>query len=161
MKTIFMSDDLTVPPRACCCIWNHSQQGCYRSKNNIVLDDVPHPINEAEKDLTRKERANLTQLRSGYSRLLGCYKSTIKKDTSLNVCADCGKTPHDVKHLFDCVAHLRTLIPSDLWSKPMDFIREFSYLEAETWTETNHQDLTCFQYTYTGEFIVQKTLPLS
>ena len=31
-------------------------------KKNIVLDDLPHPTN----DLTRKERATLAQLRSGY-----------------------------------------------------------------------------------------------
>ena len=51
-------------------------------KNNIVLDDLPHPINDSEKDLTRKQR---------------------------------GKTPH----LFAC-----------LWSKPMDSIREFNYLDV-------------------------------
>ena len=34
-------------------------------KNNIVLDDLPHPISDSEKDLTRKERATLAQLRSG------------------------------------------------------------------------------------------------
>ena len=28
-------------------------------KKNIVLDDLPHPINDSEKDLTRKERATL------------------------------------------------------------------------------------------------------
>ena len=65
-------------------------------KKNIVLDDLPHPINDSEKDLTRKEGATLAQLRSGYCKLLGSYKSRIKKDASLNVCADCGKTPHDV-----------------------------------------------------------------
>ena len=106
-------------------------------KKNIVLDGLPHPINDSEKDLTRKERATLAQLRSGYFKLLGSYKSRIKKDASLDVCADCGKTPHDVKHLFACPAHPTILIPSDLWSKPMDSIREFSYLEAENldWDE--------------------------
>ena len=59
-------------------------------KNNIVLDGLPHPINDSEKDLTRKERATLAQLRSGYC-----------------------KTPHDVKHLFACPAHPTTLIRSD------------------------------------------------
>ena len=68
----------------------------------------------------------LAQLRSGYCKLLGSYKSRIKKDASLDVC---GKTPHDVKHLFACPAHPTTLIPSDLWSKPVESIREFSYLE--------------------------------
>ena len=82
-------------------------------KKNIVLDDLPHPINDSEKDLTRKERAP-SQLRSGYCKLLCSYKSRIKKDTSINVCADCGKTPHDVKHLFAFPAHPTTLIPSDL-----------------------------------------------
>ena len=100
-------------------------------KKNIVLDDLPHPINDSERDLTRKERATLAQLRSGYYKLLGSYKSRIKKDASLDVCADCGKTPHDVKHLFACPAHPTTLIPSDLWSKPVESIREFSYLEEE------------------------------
>ena len=65
-------------------------------KNNIVLDGLPHQINDSEKDLTRKERATLAQLRSGYCKLLGSYKSRIKKDASL---VDCGKTPHDVKHV--------------------------------------------------------------
>ena len=76
-------------------------------KKNIVLDDLPHPINDSEKYLTRKERATLAQLRSGYCKLIGSYKSRIKKDASLNVCADCGKTPHDVKHIFACPAHPR------------------------------------------------------
>ena len=98
-------------------------------KNNIVLDGLPHPINDSEKDLTRKERATIAQLRSGYCKLLGSYKSRIKKDASLDVCADCGKTPHDVKHLFACPAHPTTLIASDLWSKPVESIREFIYLE--------------------------------
>ena len=96
-------------------------------KNNIVLDDLPHPTYDSEKDLTRKERATLAQLRSAYCKLVDSYKSRIKKDASLNIC---GETPHDVKHLFTCPAHPTTLIPSALWSKLMDSIREFSYLEA-------------------------------
>ena len=89
-------------------------------KKNIVLDGLPHPINDSEKDITRKERATLAQLRSGYCKLLGSYKSRIKKDASLDVCVDCCKTPHDVKHLFAYPAHPTTLIPSDLWSKPVN-----------------------------------------
>ena len=38
---------------------------------------------------------------------LGSYKSRINKDVGLDVCADCGKTPHDVKHFFNCPAHPR------------------------------------------------------
>ena len=98
-------------------------------KKNIVLDGLPHLINDSEKDLTWKERTTLPQLTSGYCKLLGSYKSRITKDASLDVCADCGKTPNDVKHLFACPAHPTTLIPSDLWSKPVETIREFSYLK--------------------------------
>ena len=86
-------------------------------ERNVVLDGLPLPISSSEKDLTRKEHSTLAQLRSGYCRLLGSYKSRIKKDASLNVCADCSTTPHDVKHLFVCTAHPTTMIPSDLWSR--------------------------------------------
>ena len=83
-------------------------------ERNVVLDGRPPPISNCEKELTRKERSTLAQLRSGYCRLLGTYKSRIKKSCSLYVCADCVTTPHDVKHLFVCPAHPTTLIPSDL-----------------------------------------------
>ena len=98
-------------------------------ESNMVLEAWPPPISSSEKDLTRKERSTLVQLRSGYCRLLGSYKSRIKKDASLNVCADCGTTPYDVKHLFVFPAHPTTMIPSDLWSRPTDAVRELSYLE--------------------------------
>ena len=86
------------------------------------------------------DSATLAQLRSRYCKLIGSYKSRIKKDASLDVCADCGKTPHNVKHLFACLAHLTTLIPSDLWRKPVESIREFSYLEEGSLDWVN-QDL--------------------
>ena len=99
-------------------------------ERNVVLDGRPPPISNSEKELTRKERSTLAQLISGYCRLLGSYKSRIKKDANLDVCVDCGTTPHDVKHLCVCPAHPTTLIPSDLWSRPTDAVRELSYLEA-------------------------------
>ena len=106
-------------------------------ERNVVLDCRPPPIRNSEKELYRKERSTLAQQRSGYCRLLGSYKTRIKKDASLDVCADCGTTPHDVKHLFICPAHPTTLIPSDLWSRPTDDVRELSYLEArdKDWNE--------------------------
>ena len=58
-------------------------------ERNVVVDGRPPPIINLEKDLTRKERSTLAQLKSGYCRLLGSYKSRIKKDACLNVCADC------------------------------------------------------------------------
>ena len=39
-------------------------------ERNVVLDGRPPPISNSEKELTRKERSTLAQLRSGYCRLL-------------------------------------------------------------------------------------------
>ena len=74
-----------------------------------------------------KKMIGKLQARSGR---LGSYKNRIKKDASLDVGVDCGTTPHDVKHLFVFPAHPTTLIPSDLWSRPTDAVRELSYIEA-------------------------------
>ena len=94
-----------------------SQSGCHSSLGrNVVLDDHPQTINISEMELTRKERTTLAQLRSGHCRLLGSYKSRISKDVSLDVCTDCGKSPHDVEHLFNCPAHPTTMTASDLWT---------------------------------------------
>ena len=97
---------------------------------NVVLDDRPPAINISEKELTRKKRTTLAQLRSGHYRLIGSYKSRISKDVGLDVFTDCGETPHDVRHLFNCPAHPTTMTPSDLWNRPVDAIREFIYLEV-------------------------------
>ena len=82
-------------------------------ERNVVLDGRLPPIGNSEKELTRKEHSTLAQLKSGYCRLLGSYKSSIKKDASLDVCADCGTTPHDVNHIFVCPVHPTTLIPME------------------------------------------------
>ena len=57
-------------------------------EGNVVLDGRPPHISNSEKELTRKERSTLAQLRSGYCRRLGSYKSRIKKDANLDVRAD-------------------------------------------------------------------------
>ena len=99
-------------------------------ERNEVLDGLSLPISSTERDLTRKERSTLAQQGSGYCRLLCSYKSRTKKDAGLNVYADCGTTPHDIKHLFVCPVHPTTMIPSDLLSRQRDAVRELSYLEA-------------------------------
>ena len=102
-----------------------------------MLDGRPPPITSSERDLTRKERSSIAQLRSGYCRLLGSYRSRIKKDASLNICADCGTTPHDVKHLFVFPAHPTTMIPSNLWNRQTDAVRELIYIGSRDpdWNE--------------------------
>ena len=100
-------------------------QAVHSQEVNVVLDDRPTLINSSEKDLTWKEPTALAQLRFEHCRLLGSYKSRINKDSDLNVCC---RTPHDVKHLFNCTAHSATL--TDFGSRPMDGIHELDYLEA-------------------------------
>ena len=102
-------------------------------ERNMVLDGRPPPISNSEKELTRKERSTVAQLRSGYCRFLGSYKSRIKKDASLDVCAECGTTPHDVKHLFVCPAHPTTLIPSDLWNKQFELSLTYTAGSVSLW----------------------------
>ena len=99
-------------------------------RKNVVLDDRPPLTNISEKELTRRERTTLAQLRSGHCRLIGSYKSRISEDASLDICAYCGKTPHDVKHLYYCPDYPTTMTPLDLWNRPVDAIRQLSYLEA-------------------------------
>ena len=45
-------------------------------RRNVVLDDRPPLINISGKELTRKERTTLAQLRSGHYILLGSYKGS-------------------------------------------------------------------------------------
>ena len=94
-----------------------------------MLGGRPRPINNSEKELTRKERSTLAQLRSGHCRRLGSYKSRTKKDASIDVCADCDTTPHDVKHLFVCPAHPTTLILSYTLSGNSAISRQETHIE--------------------------------
>ena len=76
-------------------------QAVNRQEVNVVLDDRAPLINNSEKDLTRKERITLAQLRSGHCRLTGSYKSRINKDDvvvvrlSVHVHFNLGLSPRD------------------------------------------------------------------
>ena len=95
---------------------------------NFYIADMPIPTDPVKRVCYADD---LTVWASGVIfRLLGSYKSRIKKDANLDVCADSGTTPHDVKHLFVCPAQPTTRIPSDLWSILTDAVREVSYLET-------------------------------
>ena len=122
-ETLFTRHRNTVEPMMVEKDWKATLQALYTDavtkavkshENNVVLDGRPPPISKSEKDLTRKERSTLAQVRSGYCGLLGYYKSRIKKDASINVCADCGMTPPFVKHLFVCSAH-PTIMTLKIW----------------------------------------------
>ena len=96
--------------------------------NNRVLKKPPPPISDEEQRLNRRQRCTLSQLRSGHYHLLQDYKHRVLGEPSDRY-TDCGASPQDVRHLFDCTTHPTDLSPEDLWRNPVGSIRAFSYLD--------------------------------
>lgn len=90
---------------------------------NRVLGRPPPDIDKAELQLERGARTTLSQLRSGYSKILNSYQSRISN--TADVCPEpgCMATPHDVQHLFNCPQKATTLKPADLWHQPVEVAR--------------------------------------
>ena len=97
-------------------------------KDNRVLNNRPPPIKDEETILSRQQRATLSQLRSGYCKRLNSYKKRLRQNHSTS-CQDSGMDPQDVPHLFDCTAHPNELSAVNLWHKPVETIRELSFLD--------------------------------
>ena len=98
--------------------------------DNRVLNYRPPAINDEETYLTRRQRATLSQLRSGHCKLLDSYKKRLNQTFSSS-CPVCGMDPQDVPHLFYCTAHPNALTPESLWDRPVKTIRELSLLDPE------------------------------
>ena len=82
-----------------------------------VLDCTPPSVHNSEKELSRNARTKLSQLRSGYSRLLNSYNNRIDENIP-NICPNCGATPHDTNHLFNCRSNPTELTVFSLWTRP-------------------------------------------
>ena len=95
---------------------------------NRVLHNRPPPISLEEDTLRRPQRTTLSQLRSGHCRLLNSYQNRLKPTVDPR-CPDCGVNPHDVPHLFHCTAHPNDLSTVNMWDKPVESIRELSFLD--------------------------------
>ena len=96
--------------------------------DNRVLNNRPSPINDKETHLSRRQRAAISQLRSGQCKLLYSYKNRLKQTDSSSY-PDCGIDPQNVPHLRNCTAHTTDLSPVNLWDKPVKMIRELSFLD--------------------------------
>ena len=78
------------------------------SSSSKLLNGRPPSIATAEQTLPRKTRTILAQLRTGHSRILGHCMNGIDP-TTRNHCHNCGHSPHDTHHIFDCTSKPTTL----------------------------------------------------
>ena len=93
---------------------------------NRVLNNSPPPINNQETFLSKRQRATLSQLRSGHCKILNSYKKRLKQ-TDSSSCPGCGMDPQDF--LTCSIALLNPMICHDLWENPVKTIRQLSFLD--------------------------------
>ena len=86
--------------------------------DNKVLGRTPPPLSKEETKLPRKARATLSQLRSGYSKMLNSYNNTLD-ETIPDECPLCSQSPHNTAHLFTCPANPTNLNIESLWTQPL------------------------------------------
>ena len=84
---------------------------------NPVLQRPPPKIDETEKNLHRKARTQLSQLRSGYSSYLNSFLARINENIE-DKCPDCNEPGHTTTHLFNCRAKPTNLTVESLWNAP-------------------------------------------
>ncbi len=84
---------------------------------NKVLQRNPPEVNKEETSLTRITRSRLSQLRSGYSRLLNSYLHRIEEKPD-DSCPLCNQSAHTTTHLFECPNNPTNLDVLSLWTQP-------------------------------------------
>ena len=94
---------------------------------NKVLDQKPPAVSKKEENLSRNSRVLLSQLRSGYSRMLNSYLHRINDEIE-DKCPKCNTSPHTTEHLFNCPMNPTNITPTDLWTNP-DLVASFLDLE--------------------------------
>ena len=85
---------------------------------NKVLQANPPEVNKTAATLTRSVQSQLSQLRSGYSRLLNSYLHKIDNNIE-DKCPQCNQSPHDTVHLFNCPNNPTNLTVLSLWTQPV------------------------------------------
>ena len=101
------------------------------SSSSELLNGRPPPIATAEQTLSRKTRTILAQLSTGHCRILGQYMNRIDPTTS-NHCHNCGHSPHDTHHLFDCPTKPTTLTVESLCTSPFKTAKHLNLAIDET-----------------------------
>ena len=90
---------------------------------------LPRKYMFQKKNLPRKTRSILSQLRSGYSTILNSYMSRIDENVQNN-CPDCQLSPHNTNHMFSCPDKPTTLTTRSLWETQRE-VAEFLGLPTE------------------------------
>ena len=101
------------------------------SNSSKLLNGRPPPIATAEETLPRKTRTILAQLHTGHSRILVQYINGIVPTTRYH-CHNCGHSPHDTHHLFDCLSKPTTLTVESLWTAPTETAKHLNLAIDET-----------------------------
>ena len=97
------------------------QQTLQHQGNNQVLGAPAPKISQGERELPRRTRTILVQLRSGYSSYLKSYLYRINaRDTEFDSCPDCRQSAHTTENLFNCPSKPTHLTPRSLWDQPHD-----------------------------------------
>ena len=116
---------------AICSIRQDAVRTVIESSSSKQLNGRPPPIATADQTLPRKTRTILAQLRTGHSRILGQYMNRIDP-TTRNHCYNCGHSPHDTHHLFDCPSKPTTLTVESLWTTPTETAKHINLAIDET-----------------------------
>ena len=102
-----------------------------RKPNRVLNAAAPDVDDAAERDMSRRERTTLAQLRTGFCSALDGYLHVIGAAES-PLCPCCRQAEHTVPHLFQCPEHPPTCTAIDLWLRPglaLQFLRTWPCLE--------------------------------
>ena len=90
-----------------------------RSREPSKVLDAPTPaVSLLERNLDRRARTTLSQLRAGYSPYLNSYMHRLQPTIHHDSCPKCGQSPHSTAHLFECPADPTDLTAWSLWDNP-------------------------------------------
>ena len=116
--------------------------------DNRVLNNGPPTINSEETLPSRRQRAALSQLCSGYWMLLNSYKKRLKQ-TDSSSCPDCGMDPYDIPYLFYWTVHPNDLSQSyvNLWNNPGNLDEQMRMIEEGMQQQSSNANTTySFRY---------------
>ena len=86
---------------------------------NRILAARPPLIHPSETYLSRAIRTTLSRLRSGHCINLNSYRHRIGR-SDMDLCPECGLSPHTSQHLFACPNFPTSLVTTDLWEQPWE-----------------------------------------